>query len=260
MVAREPPYTLSRAAEEVHQMAHGHEWAEELELGGGAAEQQSVPLLRIAEGDRVAARRFGIWIQAQQKPCDMASSWVCQGVMHWMTGDSVEAQWLRQNAEIHCVPVLNAGAAGADLSAARGMLSDLATEERLDVFVDLQAITSEKFKLKLWPSINASRGVGTEFCTWLGKAWPGLEIMCLEEPPYAKKERGQHPTADGISKDNQATSEWAASQGDESTLAITLWIPNRTSGATLESYDATGAAMVRVVERYLEIRSRREGR
>ncbi len=51
--------------------------------------------------------RFGIWIQARQHAWEAGSSWVCQGVIEWLTSDSPESQWLRERASIVVVPSMD---------------------------------------------------------------------------------------------------------------------------------------------------------
>ena len=159
IVAWGPPYPPGKSAQMVREASARASWAVERELCK-SREGRSVPMLHISEGDRTSAQRFGIWVEARQHAWESGGSWVCQGFMDWIMGDDMDAQWLRQNAEIFIVPVMdidntatgNGGKEGLphdhnrdwtdaphwnEVSAAQRMISDLAKEGRMDVFLDL---------------------------------------------------------------------------------------------------------------------------
>ncbi len=106
LVAWGPPYTPSHATAFVHEAAKGAPSAQELELCK-SREGRRVPMLRVREGDRVDSRRFGVWVAARQHAWEAGSSWVCQGFAEWLLGSDPDAAWLRQNAEIFVVPIMD---------------------------------------------------------------------------------------------------------------------------------------------------------
>ena len=159
LVAWGPPYTPSRAARFAHEAASASANAMEMELCK-SGEGRGVPMLFISEGDRGATQRFGIWVQARQHAWECGSSWVCEGFAEWLLGDDPAAQWLRQNAEIYIVPIMDVdncatGNGGKDavpqdhnrdwsdkphwkeVAAAQKEVAALAAAERMDVFLDL---------------------------------------------------------------------------------------------------------------------------
>ncbi len=51
--------------------------------------------------------KFGIWVQARQHAWESGSSWVCKGLVDWLTAESKESQWLRRRADIFVVPIMD---------------------------------------------------------------------------------------------------------------------------------------------------------
>ncbi len=63
--------------------------------------------VRIADGESQQASRPVVWFQARQHAWESGSSWVAKGIMDWLTGDTEDAVWLRQHAEIYVVPIMD---------------------------------------------------------------------------------------------------------------------------------------------------------
>ncbi len=109
LVAWGPPYTF----------AHATAYMQDQEATRYSVECLTLPLdithsgtqvMRICEGDRVEARRIGIWVQGRSSP----AGWVCHGFAEWLLGDSAEAIWLRQHAEIFIAPVADSRPRGGE--------------------------------------------------------------------------------------------------------------------------------------------------
>ena len=73
-------------------------------------------LCKSREGNEVPALRWNpkgndkqpaLWIQARQHAWEAGSSWVCQGLVEWVTSDDEAAVNLRQTARIHIVPIMD---------------------------------------------------------------------------------------------------------------------------------------------------------
>ncbi len=123
-------------------------------------EGRPVPMLRVLDGERPLAERFGVWVQARQHAWESGSSWVARGFMEWVLGDSEKAKALRQAAEITWVPIMDVdntatGNGGKDAvpydhnrdwsdlphwnetQAAQARVKELIKTGRMDVFLDL---------------------------------------------------------------------------------------------------------------------------
>jgi hypothetical protein len=125
-------------------------------------------LARTREGRTVRAVRIGaaakpsrgIWVQARQHAWESGASWVARGLIEWLTGDDPDALWLRENAEIVVVPIMdvdnaatgNGGKEAAprdhnrdwsdqpvypEVSAAQKQLGEWGKAGHLDMFLDL---------------------------------------------------------------------------------------------------------------------------
>lgn len=159
LVAWGPPFTPTMAAELVRELAQRspHAKAEELCRSRGG---RPVPMLRVREGDRPVAQRFGVWVQARQHAWESGSSWVARGFVEWLLSDDPEAAWLRQRAEVFLVPIMDidntaTGNGGKDALphdhnrdwseqpvwtetiAAQAQVAALIEAGRMDVFLDL---------------------------------------------------------------------------------------------------------------------------
>jgi hypothetical protein len=158
-VAWGPPYTPGFAAKAIEATCKDHAGARAGELcrsvGG-----RPVPMWQVSEGERPAAKRFGIWVQARQHAWESGSSWVAQGFAEWLLGDSEQATWIRSHAEVFIVPVMDVdnvatGNGGKEAlphdhnrdwseiphwnetAAAMTRVKNLTAQSRLDVFLDL---------------------------------------------------------------------------------------------------------------------------
>ena len=158
-VAWGPPCTPQTAAEWVRQWAANSPHAKAAELCR-SREGRAVPMLHVMEGELPREKRFGIWVQARQHAWESGSSWVARGFGDWLTGNSAEAAWLRQHAEIYLVPIMDVdnaatGNGGKDAAphdhnrdwsdtprwnetaAAMAKVKELVQEGRMDLFLDL---------------------------------------------------------------------------------------------------------------------------
>ena len=158
-VAWGPPYTPGTAAKFVRDLSGESAGAESVELCR-SREDRPVPMLYVREGNRPNRQRFGVWVQARQHAWESGSSWVAQGFGEWLLSDDAEAAWLRQHAEIFVIPVMDVdntatgnGGKNAlphdhnrdwspqphwrETTAAQRIVSDLISEGRMDVFLDL---------------------------------------------------------------------------------------------------------------------------
>jgi hypothetical protein len=101
-----PPFVPSHAQALVDQAAARGAFATAFELCKTRA-GRSVPALVVKEGDLPDDERSGIWIQARQHAWEAGSSWVCKGIVDWLTSDHPGAAKLRQSSIIYVVPIMD---------------------------------------------------------------------------------------------------------------------------------------------------------
>jgi murein tripeptide amidase MpaA len=268
-VAWGPPYTPSRAATFVHEMAARAVSAQEVELGK-SREGRRVPMLRVCEGDRVEARRFGVWVQARQHAWEAGSSWVCEGFAEWILGSDPEAVWLRQNAEIYIVPIMDVdntatGNGGKEalphdynrdwmekpnwneVAAAQSYLREFSREDRMDIFLDLHnpAPGDKKAFFYALPAelVNEPMLARRNQFIALATATIGEVFPMLDKP----KQTGAkyHPLW------KQISDAWVSMHANPHTVAACLETPWNTENSTVEGYKAVGAALAKSVQQYL---------
>lgn len=269
LVAWGPPYSPAQAEAFVHEMSARATSVQELELGKSRGGRR-VPLLRICEGDRVEARRFGVWVQARQHAWEAGSSWVCQGFAEWILGADPEAAWLRQNAEIYIVPIMDVdntatGNGGKEalphdynrdwmekpnwneVAAAQSYLREFTKENRLDVFLDLHnpAPGDKKAFFYALPAELVKEPMlarRTEFIT-LATTTIGEVFPMLDKP----KQTGAkyHPLW------KQISDAWVTMNANPHTVAACLETPWNTEASTVEGYKAVGGALAKGVQQYL---------
>ncbi|CAN5355334.1 hypothetical protein BH23VER1_BH23VER1_16170 [soil metagenome] len=266
-----PPYTPTMAAESVARLGMGSPAAEAAELcrsRGGLP----VPMLHVREGERPADERFGVWVQARQHAWESGSSWVAQGFMEWLVGESAEAGWLRQHAEVFVVPIMDvdntAGGHGGkdaqphdhnrdwspnpnwnEVRAAQKLVAGLIADGRMDVFLDLH---------------NPAPGDPTFFYA--------LDRSLLDEPMITLRDRfidlayarissikpmipmSNKPKVTGSSYHplwRQISANWVSMHGNPHTVSLcleTIWnSPRSTTGG----YRTVGSALAATVQEFL---------
>lgn len=269
LVAWGPPYTPSRATTFVQETASGFASAQEMVLCK-SREGRSVPMLRIREGDRVEARRFGVWVHARQHAWEAGSSWVCQGFTEWLLGSDSEAAWLRQNAEIFIVPIMDVdntatGNGGKEalphdhnrdwmqkpnwneVAAAQSHIRGMAKEDRMDVFLDLHnpgagdkkaffyALPAELVKEPMLT--NRDRFIALATAS-IREVFPMLDKPKEDGPKY-------HPLW------RQISGTWVGMNANPHTVAVCLETPWNTPQSTVDGYKAVGAQLAKSVQKYL---------
>ncbi len=272
LVAWGPPYTPAKAAQVAKEIAGSSSAAEELELCK-SREGRSVPLLRICEGDRVEARRFGIWVQARQHAWESGASWVWQGFAEWLMGPDSEASWLRQNAEVFMVPIMDVdntatGNGGKEalprdhnrdwaekpnwneVAAAQTHIRELVREGRMDLFLDLHNPApgdKKAFFYALPPELVKEPGLThrTRFIslvkTHVGEVFPMMDTPKYDGPKY-------HPLW------RQMSGTWVTMNGNPQTVAVCLETPWNIEQSTITGYKAVGARLAQSVAKYLSTR------
>ena len=69
-------------------------------------EGRNVQAFKVTSKDK-SSNKKAIWIQARQHAWESGSSWVGEGLLEWICGDTPEAQELRDKAIIYYVPIMD---------------------------------------------------------------------------------------------------------------------------------------------------------
>lgn len=102
-----PVFTPTDGERLIQQQAMLHpKWVTPYELAK-TREGRSVPAAMVRAGNKPDAERYGIWVQARQHAWESGGSWVGVGLFRWLTSDDPRAAWLRENAVVHYVPVMD---------------------------------------------------------------------------------------------------------------------------------------------------------
>jgi hypothetical protein len=277
-VAWGPPYTPATAAAFVRAMGERWPHAKSEELCR-SREDRAVPMLHVMEGDRPTERRFGVWVQARQHAWESGSSWVAQGFTEWLLrADDADAAWLRQHAEIFIVPIMDidhvaTGDGGKDAEpqdhnrdwsdrphwteviAAKGRVTDLIAQGRMDVFLDLHnpAPADRTFFFALPPDLLREPAITLRDRLMeltrarIGKLdppFPVLDKPKLTGPAY-------HPLW------RQISSNWVAINGNPGTVSLCLETAWNYPSSTTDGYRAVGASLAAAVRECLGERPER---
>ena len=241
-------------------------------------ENRVTPALRIAEGDRPAEQRFGIWIQARQHAWESGSSWVAAGLVDWLVSDAPEAAALRQKAAITVVPIMDIdnvhrGAGGKNqvpqdhnrdwtdephwraVAAAQQEILRMDADGRFDLFIDLHnpgandrepyfyippdELLSDARRRNLERFLSAARAEMTGPLAFKGRT-------IVSGAKY-------DPKWQAISKN------WVAGRCRDHVVSVTLETAWNTPRSTAAGYEQLGRELGRAIERYLREDVRPDG-
>jgi len=277
-VAWGPPYTPGMAAKFVRKQASAHRGATARELCR-SREKRIVPMLHVREGSLPPQRRFGVWIQARQHAWESGSSWVAQGFTEWLMSDAADAAWLRRNAEIFVVPIMDVdnaatGNGGKDalpqdhnrdwsenpnwneVIAAQRLIGDLTADGRMDLFLDLHnpGPTDPTFFFTLPDDLlmksmieSRDRFIKSAY-TRIGALKPAMKV---DDKP---KGAGSKYTE----KWREMSANWVALRGNPRTVSLCLETSWTYPSGTADVYRAVGAEVAAAVREYLHERREKE--
>jgi hypothetical protein len=273
-VAWGPPCTPATATEWVREWAarSPHAKAEEL---CRSREGRAVPLLVVMEGDRPRDKRLGVWVQARQHAWESGSSWVARGFGDWVTGETAEAAWLRQRAEIFLVPIMDVdnaatGNGGKDAlphdhnrdwsdtprwnetAAAMARVKQLIKENRMDLFLDLH---------------NPAPGDPTFFYVLDNGLQPGESLVLRDrfiELAYGRISRikplipmSNRPKVTGANYHplwKNISANWVAMNGNPTTVSVCLETIWNYKNCTPDGYRAVGMNLAAAAQDFLRMR------
>ncbi len=270
-VAWGPPYTPTMAEQFVSAAAESspHATGEQLCLSRGG---RPVPMLTVREGTRPTAERFGVWVQARQHAWESGSSWVAQGFIEWLVGDTPDAGWLRRHADISVIPIMDVdnaatGNGGKDaqphdhnrdwspnpnwneVRAAQRAIGRLIDGNRMDVFLDLH---------------NPAPGDPTFFyvldAEFLGEEAAGLRDRFIEiaygrisrlKPMVPMSRTTKVTGADYHPLWRQISANWVAMNGNPHTVSLCLETIWNGPNSTVEGYRSVGGALAAATRDFL---------
>jgi hypothetical protein len=264
-IAWGPPFVPSSTEQLINDAEKSMREAKGFELAR-TREHRPVRALRI--GDE--KRRHAIWVQARQHAWESGASWVARGLTEWITSDDADARWLRAQAEIVIVPIMdvdnvatgNGGKEAAprdhnrdwdatpvypEVAAAQKQLKAWAEAGRMDVFLDLHN-----------PSAGDSRPfffVGPEeLLTEEGRknraAFLQIAERRIAEPlPVEAKPRLTGPAYHPLWR--QISGQWVNANGNPHTVALCLETSWNTPHSTTEGYLTVGKQLGQTVAEFL---------
>ena len=213
--------------------------------------------LRVSEA--TAPRPPGIWVQARQHAWESGSCWVARGFTEWVVSDDADARWLRSQAEIFIVPIMdvdnaatgNGGKEAAprdhnrdwddnpvypEVAAAQQRLRALAKANRFDVFLDLHN-----------PGPGESRPYfffgPSEFMAEAGRVSQTNFLVAAKRRITAPLVLDEKPHITGPSYHplwKQMSAQWATANGNPHTLATCLETVWDTPHSTTDGYRMVG--------------------
>lgn len=266
-----PPFTLRHADELVAATEQAlPQGAKRFELARTRA-NRPVPGVRITEATDPASKSFGIWLEARQHAWESGSSWVAQGAADWITGSDESAIWLRRHAEIFLVPIMDVdnvetgnGGKEADprdhnrdwtdtpvypeVAAAQARLSQLASEGRLDLFINLHNPGPGDSRPFFFcgPIEIISPAAQRNRTAMLAQAAAHITGPLSVMPEARLTGPKYHPLW------RQMSAEWVAEHGTPYTFAACLETSWNTPHSTVEGYRTVGRQLARAIAAYFK--------
>jgi hypothetical protein len=262
-----PPFTPGDAAEFCTGMARAHGFAQAFTLAQ-SREGRAVPGLRISEEDRPSTPRPVIWITGRQHAWECGGSWVGIGLAEWLAGDDEAATWLRRNAEVFLVPLMDvdhvaSGDGGKhalpqdhnrdwsdaphwpEVAAVQQQILARAGEGRLAVFLDLHnpspGAAEQTFYIHSPPYVSEPAAAAQErFLAHARAEFGGIRLL------DGNPSKPEHlPIWERIS------TSWVVRHGNPQTVSLTVETPWNTPKGTPAGYREVGRKLGLTLARYL---------
>ena len=273
-IAWGPPFTPRDTTELVAKATAKIAEAKEFKLAR-SREGRDVVGLRIASAIGESREAPAVWIQARQHAWESGSSWVARGVVEWLLTDDEPAKWLRQNAEIVVVPVMDVdnvatGNGGKEedprdhnrdwdempvypeVLAAQQQLQKWSDAGRLDFFIDLHN-----------PAPNDPKpfffGGPPEFLSDLGRNNRALFLNVAQKRidgplPVEATPRITGPSYHPLWR--KISGQWVTDHGNDHTMAICLETAWNTPQSTTDGYLTVGRQLGETIAEYLQRRKK----
>lgn len=261
-----PPFTSVNAIKLVDGLARDYHSASSLTLAQ-SLEGRRVPLLKICDSKTANSKRPAIWVQARQHAWEVGGSWVAAGLAHWLVSNDPQAIWLRQNAEIYIVPLMDVdhvatGNGGKhalprdhnrdwdekphwpEVAAAQKHIKRLSNENRLNIFLDLH---------------NPAAGNKVQTLYVLDKSYMGAEafprqerfIQLMMEYFGEIKQNRNNPKPANPDWEERVSEVWVLDHANPNTIAFCVETPWNVPAGTPEGYAIAGQKLGRAMEKLL---------
>ena len=276
-IAWGPPFGPTDAANFISSLASAHPFVKPFILAV-SREGRQVPAARFVEGARPVTQRFGVWIIARQHAWESGGTWVGLGLAEWLAGSSESAQWVRQNAEIFFVPVMDVdhvatGDGGKECvpqdpnedwsahphwpevaAVEKGVLA-LAREGRMDLLLDLHNPDAAGTQVNLW--ITPTNYVGTQAAANQNQLVTSVSREVTEPLSVAAEPHWDGPLRNPAWEPlwHALTCPWVYEHADPQTVAITVETAWNTPASTTTGYGTVGQQLGVAMASYLRNRS-----
>ena len=260
-----PPFSVSDA----------ERWIESLTR---TAPAKRFTLARSKEGREVSGIRVGaaesasqrpaVWLIARQHAWECGGSWVGVGFVEWLLGSDSDAAWLRQNAEVVFVPIVDVdcvarGDGGKErepvdanrdwterpnwpeVAALQEQLRGFARENRLAVFLDLHnpgdRNLQQSFYVDAAPQIGAPAiAAQTKFLDVVKERFGAVTLL------DASPSKPEH-----LPLWRSFATSWVHENGDPETVALVVETPWNTAEGTVAGYKSVGTKLGQATAKYL---------
>jgi hypothetical protein len=261
-----PPFTPADATAFVAKISKASSFAKSFILCQ-SLEGRDVPALRISEGKKLPSQRPAIWINARQHAWECGGSWVGVGLINWLVSSDPQAMWLRQNAEIFFVPIMDidhvaTGDGGkharpqdhnldwsdkphwAEIAAAQKHISGLAKENRMNMFLDLHNPASGNKKQTAYVIQKAYMPPNAD-----SRKLRFVDLM-IEE--YGElKQNPAFPPASNPAVFHRVSVPWVLEHSNSNTIAFCIETPWNLPAGTIEGYAIVGQKLGSAVQKLL---------
>ncbi|QDT07324.1 Zinc carboxypeptidase [Rubripirellula lacrimiformis] len=270
-VAWGPPATTGMINQWIQGIANQYDFVHSFRLSK-TREGRVVHGIRIGgDGDPDRQLRPVVWLQARQHAWESGSSWVARGIGQWLVGDSEDAQWIRDNAVVYVVPIMDVdrvstgdGGKGAlpndhnrdwsdqphypEVAAAQQRIGAWGTDARLAVFVDLHnpgPNDKEAFFFVPPPEVvgPAELARRSEFLDLICDVYDG-------QIPMTRKTRSTGPRYDPNWQKISGT--WVSQHSDDQAVSVCLETPWDTPNSTIAGYESVGAGLMKGIAKFLQ--------
>jgi hypothetical protein len=265
-----PPFTPRDAMKFTDDLAQAHPFVKKFTLAK-SIEGRPVPGVEIYEGEKPLASRPAIWAIGRQHAWEVGGSWVTKSFAEWLAGNDEPAKWLRQNAEIVVVPLMDVdrvatGDGGKwaspqdhnrdwsdaphwpEVAAAQKMASTFTRQGRMDVYIDAHNPSAGQTVPKFY----------RDYPPYIGEKGSALEdrFLALARETYGVIDivDGKPSKPEDLPEWHTISTPWFLVHGNPQTISFTLEIPWNTPQGTVEGYRDVGQKLGLTLEKYLKER------
>ena len=257
-----PPFTPADAITFVQHLTKKHSFVSTFTLAQ-SREGRNVQALKISEGSKPDLQRPAIWVQARQHAWEVGGSWVAVGLAEWIAGEDKLAVWLRHNADIYIVPIMDVdhvatGDGGKhavphdhnrdwdttpywpEVAEAQKYIRRLAEEGRMNIFLDLHNPAPGNKVQTMYVLDKTYMGKGA-----FGRQELFVHLMMEEFGELKQHKNGTKPSVKTL--EERVSEVWVLENANPNTIAFCIETPWNCQNGTTEGYHAVGESLGRVI-------------